>query len=241
MLMGSCCGQRLWARLRPQWVAACRQPRRCIACVTASSRWPCPCALLIIVHCLLLWLQAAALGNLGEAVGGGPLPAPMVHRMCDCLNALAMPLPAAALLQLLHPPDHNGAWPYACSADCPDAPGIARRLTLGIVGTYICVYIYVKVSGQSRMESALQRMHGSSCGLRLLVHARFVFKRGRCLYLGMALSVGRVRELLKNACKRQARCGCCSSRRQAWRWPYRCSCTGRSAYGNCRCWRRWCT
>lgn len=72
------------------------------------------CFLFHMVHCLCLWLQAAALGELGEAVGGGPLPAPMVHRMCDCLNALAMPLPAAALLQLLQPPDLNGAGAHMC-------------------------------------------------------------------------------------------------------------------------------
>ena len=46
---------------------------------------------------------------------GGPLPAPVVHRLCDCLVALAMPLPAAALLQLLQPPDHTGAPPAAHS------------------------------------------------------------------------------------------------------------------------------
>lgn len=51
--------------------------------------------------------QAAGLSGI---CGGGQLPAPVVHRMCNCLIALAMPLPAAALLQLLQPPDHTGTF-----------------------------------------------------------------------------------------------------------------------------------
>ena len=100
-----------WTALRLYVQARLRGVARNYKQGRGSSFGQCPCAFWISSNCLWLCLQAAALGELGEAVGGGPLPAPMVHRMCDCLNALAMPLPAAALLQLLQPPDHNGACP----------------------------------------------------------------------------------------------------------------------------------
>ncbi|KAK9843960.1 hypothetical protein WJX81_000512 [Elliptochloris bilobata] len=76
---------------------------------------------------LRLYVQAAVLGEVGSAVGARPLlPPVVVHRMCDCLVSLAMPLPAAALLQLHHPLDHSGMVRLLQ----PPAPGHALAIPL---------------------------------------------------------------------------------------------------------------